>query len=350
MLAAVLHGKEDVRIERVPIPDVGPGEVRIKIAAALTCGTDVKVFRRGYHAHMLRPPVRFGHELAGVIDEVGEGVMHWQRGQRVVAANSAPCGDCFYCLRRRPELCEDLLFMNGAYSEYITVPARIVQKNLLAIPDSLPFEEAAMTEPLACVVYGMEDVPVQAGENVIVLGVGPIGLMFVRLCHLAGANVMAAGRRSERLELARKLGAREVFDERETSNLPDVLKSRTEGGRGADVVIECVGRPETWEQAIGLARKAGRVSLFGGCPADTAIRVDTHRVHYDELTLKGTFHHTPQTVRKALALIGSGQIPARDFIQRRATLTDLPGILAELASGIGGVKTAIFPPDLSHQS
>jgi L-iditol 2-dehydrogenase len=343
MLAAVLYGKEDVRVERQPVPPVGPGEVRIRIAAALTCGTDVKVYRRGYHAHMLRPPVRFGHELAGTIDAVGAGVTRWRAGQRVVAANSAPCGGCFYCGRNRPELCEELLFMNGAYAEYITVPARIVEKNLLEIPDSLPIEQAAMTEPLACVVYGLQDAPVSQGETVIVLGLGPIGLMFVRLCCLAGARVLAAGRRQDRLELAAHLGAAEVFDERAVPNLADELKSCTEGGRGADMVIECVGRPEAWELAISLARKAGRVSLFGGCPADSSIQLSTHRIHYDEITLKGTFHHTPQTVRRALELIATGQVPAGEFIQRRAPLTDLPVLLAELAAGGGAVKTAVIP-------
>ena len=314
MLAAVLYGKEDVRVERTPRPAPGPGEVRVRIKAALTCGTDVKVFRRGYHAHMLRPPVRFGHELAGVIDAVGPGVERWRVGQRVAAANSAPCGTCFYCRKVRPELCEDLLFMNGAYAEYITVPARITAQNLLEIPAGLSFEEAAMMEPLACVVYGLQDAPAAASETVIVLGLGPIGLMFVRLCHLAGARVLAAGRRRDRLELASRLGAEEVFDERAVPGLAAELMARTEGGRGADMVIECVGRPEAWELAISLARKAGRVSLFGGCPAGAA------------------------------RLTGSkseGQVPAREFIQRRAPLTALPSILAELAAGGGAVKTAI---------
>lgn len=341
MLAAVLYGKEDVRIETAEVPKLQPGEVLVRVGAALTCGTDVKVFRRGYHAHMLRPPVRFGHELAGTIVALGEGVTDWQPGQRVVAANSAPCGDCFYCARRRPELCEDLLFMNGAYAEYIAVPARIVRKNLLALPGTLSFEEAAMTEPLACVVYGMEDMPVSAGETVIVLGLGPIGLMFVRLCALAGAHVIAAGRRDSRLALAASLGAHTLVD---VDAVPDpiaALKALTEGGRGADAVIECVGRPEAWESAVALARKAGRVSLFGGCPANTSIQVDTHRIHYDELTLRGTFHHTPATVRRALALIADGSVPARDFIQREAALAELPAILAELAAGRGAVKTCI---------
>ncbi|MCW3052744.1 MAG: Threonine dehydrogenase and related Zn-dependent dehydrogenase [Chthonomonadales bacterium] len=344
MTAAVLYGREEVRIERIPVPDVGHGEVRVRIGAALTCGTDVKVFRRGYHARMIRPPAVFGHEFAGTIDSVGVGVTRWQIGQRVVAANSAPCGDCYYCRRAAPELCEDLLFLNGAYAEAVTVPARIVAKNLYEIPDSLSFAEAALTEPLACVVRGMAAVPVRAGETVAVLGLGPIGLLFVRLCVLAGARVLAAGRRSERLALAAELGAAEVFDIAATPDILPALRSRTEGERGPDKVIEAVGHPEAWEQAISLVRKAGTVSLFGGCPAETFVRLDTHRVHYDELTLVGAFHHTPDTFRQALDLIACDDVPARAFLQQTALLTALPSVLTSLLDGSNGaVKTVIQP-------
>ncbi len=342
MRAAVLYGREDVRIEQIPVPSVGPGEVRVRIQAALTCGTDVKVFRRGYHAKMIRPPAVFGHEFAGVIDAVGAGAENWQVGQRVVAANSAPCGACFYCLRHKEGLCEELLFLNGAYAEAITVPRRIVEKNLLRIPDGVPFPHAALTEPLACVVTGMEAVPITAGETVILLGAGPIGLMFVRLCHLAGARVLVAGWGVERLALASRLGASEVFDIRDHDDIVRTLQQRTEGGRGADKVIEAVGRPEAWEMAIALARKAGTVSLFGGCPADTSIEVDTHRIHYDEVSLVGTFHHTPATIRKALALLASGDVPAEAFIAAHASLKDLPHVLASLADGSNrAIKTSI---------
>jgi L-iditol 2-dehydrogenase len=344
MTAAVLYGREDVRIERVPLPAVGAGEVRVRIGAALTCGTDVKVFRRGYHARMIRPPAVFGHEFAGTIDAIGAGVTGWQIGQRVVAANSAPCGDCYYCRRAAPELCEDLLFLNGAYAEAVTVPDRIVAKNLYRIPDSLSFAEAALTEPLACVVRGMAAVPVRPGETVAVLGLGPIGLLFVRLCVLAGARVLAAGRRAERLALAAELGAEEVFDIAATPDILPLLRSRTEGERGPDKVIEAVGRPEAWVQAIALVRKAGTVSLFGGCAAETFVRLDTHRIHYDELTLVGAFHHTPDTFRQALDLIAQGAVPARAFLQQTAPLTALPTVLTSLLDGSNGaVKTVIRP-------
>jgi L-iditol 2-dehydrogenase len=329
MTAAVLYGREDVRVEQIPIPDVGSGEVRIRIGAALTCGTDLKVYRRGYHARMLRPPTTFGHEFAGTIDAVGDGVAGWSVGQRVVAANSAPDDECFFCYRGRPELCEDLLFVNGAYAEYLTLPERIVKKNLLAIPDGLPFEVAALTEPLACVVRGVEETGMQAGDTVAVIGVGPIGLMFVRLYHLAGATVIAVGRGRERLEVAKRLGANEIFSLEDHSNIVQSVRNRANGGRGADVVIECVGRPEVWEQAIAMARKAGTVNLFGGCPSGTSIQLDTARIHYDEVTIKGTFHHSPSTVREALRLLGSGDIPASEFLQDRAKLEDLPAVRPE---------------------
>ena len=335
MQAVILHGKEDARLETVSLPEVNSGEVRVRIETALTCGTDVKVFRRGYHAMMLRPPIRFGHEFAGTIEAVGEGVTDWSIGQRVVAANSAPCGECYYCRKKLFELCEDLLFLNGAYAEAITVPARIVQKNLYVVPDELPLASAAFSEPLACVVRGMDEVPIEPGETVIVLGAGPIGLLFVRLCALAGANVILVGRRQSRLALGAELGASETFDEREISEneLVPLLKSRTEGGRGADKVIEAVGQPAAWETAVALGRKAAVISLFGGCASGTTLTVDTHRIHYEELTLKGTFHHTPTTFRRALELIATGAVPAEKFISAHAPLADLPALLAELAHG-----------------
>ncbi len=345
MTAAILYGKEDVRIEQAPVPDVGRGEIRVRIRAALTCGTDVKVFRRGYHARMITPPALFGHEFAGEIESVGEGVAGWQAGDRVVAANSAPCGECFYCRKGRPELCEDLLFVNGAYAEYITLPERLVRVNLLRMPEHVSFEEAALVEPLACVVRGMEETGVRAGDTVAVVGLGPIGLLFVRLCKLAGARVIAAGRGAPRMEVARHMGADRLLSSDQETDIVAAVRRETEGGRGADAVIECVGRPEVWEWAVAMARKAGIVNLFGGCPADTRITVDTSRIHYDELTLKGAFHHTPAAVREALRLIAEGAIRPSDLIQERAPLSDLPDVLRFLASGNATPKVAIYPTD-----
>src|SRR6266498_1950650 len=194
MKAAVLYGKEDVRIEEVAPATLKSGEVRIRIEAALTCGTDLKVFKRGYHAKMIVPPAVFGHELAGVIAEVSGAECQvsgeeWRVGDRVVVANSAPCGECFHCKVGQENLCEDLLFLNGAYAESIVVPARIVQKNLLRLKPETAFRDAALVEPLACVVQGIEDTRLARGQHVLVLGAGPIGLMFVALVKIAGCHV-----------------------------------------------------------------------------------------------------------------------------------------------------------------
>ncbi|MCC6728032.1 MAG: zinc-binding dehydrogenase [Chthonomonadales bacterium] len=343
MFAAVLYGREDVRVEAVPVPAVGPGEVRVRIGAALTCGTDLKVFRRGYHARMIVPPAVFGHEFAGEIDAVGPGVRHWAPGMRVVAANSAACDACFYCHKGHPELCEDLVFVNGAYAEYITLPAQLVRRNLLSLPPHLSFEQAAMTEPLACVVRGMDETPVQPGDTVVVLGAGQIGLLFVRLCRLAGARVICVGRRPARLSLAREMGAEVTLSAEPGVDVVEEARAHTPRRRGPDVVVECVGQRETWEQAIAMPRKAGTVNLFGGCPRDTFVQIDTSRVHYDEITLRGTFHHTPDTVRRALRLIVDGDVPASALIQQHADLHELPSVLRSLMNGNCAVKVAISP-------
>ncbi|HET8823504.1 MAG TPA: alcohol dehydrogenase catalytic domain-containing protein, partial [Terriglobales bacterium] len=209
MTAAVLYGKEDVKIERVPIPRVEAGELLVKVQVALTCGTDLKVYQRGYHARMIVPPALFGHELAGTIEEAGPGVRGFKKGMRVVALNSAPCQTCFYCSRHQENLCEDLLFNNGAYAEYIRIPRRIVDLNTLVIPPHVSFEDAAMVEPLACVLRGLHETGVEIGDTVAVIGGGPIGLMFVHVAQATGCNVISVVKREGQISAARKMGAQE---------------------------------------------------------------------------------------------------------------------------------------------
>ncbi|HPU55091.1 MAG TPA: zinc-binding dehydrogenase [Verrucomicrobiota bacterium] len=338
MKAAVLYGKEDVRVEDVVPGELRPGEVRIRIEAALTCGTDLKVFRRGYHARMIVPPAVFGHELAGTICEVRD-AGDWREGDRVVAANSAPCGRCFHCTAGQENLCDDLLFLNGAYAESIVVPARIVEKNLLRLKPDTAFVDAALTEPLACVVQGIEDLQLRSGERVLVLGAGPIGLMFVSLAKHLGCEVTVAGRRAGRLEAARRLGAARVIDVGDGQDLP--ARIRRECDATFDVVIEAVGKPEVWEAAVQLVRKGGRVNFFGGCPSGTTITLDTMLIHYSNLTLLASFHHTPRTIRRALEYIESGVIRARDFVDGECSLSDLPSLLKSMTEGNRMVKTLV---------
>ena len=327
----MLHGKEDLRIERVPVPEVGPRDILVKVWAALTCGTDLKVYKRGYHARMIVPPAVFGHELAGTIEEVHPSVSGWEAGDRVVAANSAPCGACFYCGNRQENLCDDLLFLNGAYAESIVIPARIVARNLLRLDDRTRFVDAALTEPFACVVQGVNDLALRGGERVLVMGSGPIGLLFVALCQHLGCDVTLIGRGENRLAAASRLGAKTLV-------ASDTLKPE---GRTFDVVIEAVGKPETWEEATRWVRKGGVVNFFGGCPSGTYARLDTGLVHYSSLKLLASFHHTPSSIRQALQYIEQGVISARDFVDGECPLSELPSLFKSMAHGNRAVKTRI---------
>lgn len=343
MKAAVLHGKEDVRLEEVPVPQPGPGEVLIKVHSALTCGTDLKVFRNGSHAKMLKPPALFGHEYAGVVEKAGPGAERWKPGTRVVGANSAPCGSCLFCRKGRPNLCSDLLYVNGAYAEYLKVPARITEKNLLEIPQGLPFQAAALTEPLACVVRGMQIAQPQRGESVTVLGTGPVGLLFIQLLAGAGARVTAVGKGAKRLAAARACGAQAVIDLAGAGDPAALAQEQTPEGLGPDLVVEAVGRPAAWSQAITLARPGGRVLLFGGCPSGAEVPLDTRRMHYDELTLLSAFHHTPEAIRESLGLLTRGAVRADLLVTGQAPLDDLPAILRRMLTEQDGVKTEILP-------
>ena len=337
--AAILHGKENIQIEDVTPSALKPGEARIRIEAALTCGTDLKVFKRGYHAKMIVPPAVFGHELAGVITELHIPNSEFQIGDRVVPANSAPCGNCFHCGVGQENICDDLQFLNGAYAESIVVPARIVQKNLLKLKPETDFADAALTEPLACVVQGVDDTKLRAGQHVLVIGAGPIGLMFVALAKNVGCDVTVAGRRAARLEAAQRLGASQTIDIGDGRNLPAKIRAATK--THFDAVIEAVGRPETWEASVHLVRKGGTVNFFGGCPAGTSVTLDTTFIHYSDLTLLASFHHTPRAFRRALEFIEAGVVHAGDFVDGECPLTQLPELFQKMAAGNHAIKTLI---------
>jgi L-iditol 2-dehydrogenase len=344
MQAAILYGKEDVRLESVPVPKIGYGELLVRVRTALTCGTDVKVFQRGYHAKMIRPPALFGHEMAGDVVAVGEGTGHFRIGQRIVAANSAPCDHCFFCQHGQQNLCQDLLFNNGAYAEFIRLPARIVQKNTYVIPESIQYRDAALVEPLACAVRGLDESNVHPGDTVAIMGLGPIGLMFIRLAKYAyGARVIAIARRMEQVDRAMLLGADQGILLGDRAVLVNELKARTEG-RGADVVIEAIGQPESWELAVQLARKGGTVNFFGGCPSGTKVGLDTGLLHYAEITCKASFHHTPAHIRRALEFLAQGKVNASFLVNHEEPLSQLPQVLYDMAHRRNGqIKTAIIP-------
>lgn len=342
MKAILFYAPGDIRFEEIDRPRAVPGEVVVDVKTALTCGTDLKTYKRGHPVMIQKAPTVFGHELAGVISEVGEGVKEFSVGQRVVAANSAPCNHCFYCRRGHHNLCENIEFLNGAYAEYVAIPARIVEQNLLPIPNRVTFRQAALVEPLACTINGIERSKIRLGDIVCIIGQGPIGLMLTRLAKLKGAKVIVVDRVPFRLEKARQSGADELVDASAVSDPVETVRGLTPLGLGADVVIEAVGLPETWEQAIAMTRRGGLANLFGGPRAGTAITVGTHRIHYDEVDIVGVFHHTPRYIRAAMSLIANRQIDADALITHEMPLERLEEALQMVANG-DALKIAIVP-------
>ena len=318
MKAVRYYAPNDIRYEETKIPKLKEGEILVKVEAALTCGTDVKTFRRGHPVLIKKTPSGFGHEFSGVVAKVDEAVSNVKVGDRVVCANSAPCGECFYCRRGEYELCENLNLLNGAYAQYIVVPRRIVEKNTLIIPKQLTFAQAAFAEPLSNVVHGIAKTPIKKGDVVGVMGIGPIGLMFALLAKLKGAKVIAMGRNPLKLKLAKEFARADVvIDITKFKDPTEIILSHTTENRGLDVAIECVGLPQMWEKMFSLVRKGGYVHFFGGCASGSSVNLDTRRLHYDEVKIISSFHHTPKYFREALNLIANGEIEVDKLITKR---------------------------------
>jgi L-iditol 2-dehydrogenase len=342
MKAAMLYGIKDLRVEDVETPTVGAGEVLVKVKAATTCGTDLKIFQRGYIERVIKLPTVFGHEWAGDVVEVGEGLEWPKKGMRVRAGNSAPCLRCFMCQKGKYNLCENMIWLWGAYAEYIKVPAHMVRVNMQEIPPQVSYEEAAITEPLACVLHGLEEVGAELGDSVTVIGAGPIGLLHLLTAKKMGVRkVIVVDLVEERLDYARKLGASEIINAAK-EDVEERVRQLT-GGHGSDIVIEAIGRPETWEQALKLVRKGGKVLEFGGCPPGTEIRVNTELLHYGEVTLMGTFHATPLHFRKALNLIASKTVDVAPLVTRKIPLEKIREAFEILTTSKSEIKIAIQP-------
>ncbi len=341
MRAVVFHGPGDLREEEVPWPAPGAGEVVVKIVAALTCGTDVKTLRRGHPVMIPRAPTVFGHELAGVVTAVGAGVRHLREGDRVVAANSAPCGECRPCLGGRPNLCEDLLFVNGAYGEAIALPSRLVARNVVKHRPSLPPARAAFAEPLACALLGIERGRVEDGQTVVIFGHGPLGCLLAMVAAARKARVIVVGKAGFRLDRVAALKIAECVDATASPDLVADLRVMS-GGRGADVTIDATGRPEVWAQAMDAAGRGGTVVFFSGCAPGTTVALDTRRVHYEGLTLVGAFHHTPETIRRAVELLDSGAVNPEGLLTHRMGLAGVRKALELMARG-EALKVLIEP-------
>lgn len=342
MKAAVLYGVHDLRVEDIAVPTVTEGEVLVKVGAATTCGTDVKIYQRGYVNRVITPPTVFGHEWAGTVVEVGSGVSWLREGMRIRAGNSGPCLRCPRCGRGTYNLCDEMTWLWGAYAEYIKVPAPIVRVNVQEVPAHLSDAEAALTEPLACCLHGIERCAIAVGDTAVILGDGPIGLFHLQLARLKGCDpVIVCGLIDDRLKIARQLGATHTINAPIDETVQEVI--RLTDGRGADVVIEAVGLPATWEEALRLVGKGGTVLEFGGCPPGTEIQVNAERLHYDEVHLLGAFHANPADFRKALRLIASGAIHVRPLLTREMPLHQIREAFHVLTTSREALKIAIRP-------
>jgi len=339
---AYLLGPGRVEVRSVPVPGPGPGELLLRVGAATTCGTDLKVFRAGGHPRMLQVPCPFGHEMAGTVAAVGAGVRGFAVGDRVVVVNSASCGGCDACAAGRDNLCPELDYVNGAFGEHLLVPPRFVARSTYRLPEHLADEVAALTEPLACVLHGLDIAGLPIGSDVIVLGCGPIGLMFVAALAAAGHRVLAADLRPGRLAVAATLGAADAVALEGHGDATAVLRDRTPRGDGATGVVEATGSPAAWTTALEAVRPGGTVLLFGGCPPGTTVPLDTHRLHYSELTVKGAYHHRPATVRRALAMLAAGRPDLHPLLSAEMPLERLPDALAAMAGG-DALKVVIRP-------
>jgi L-iditol 2-dehydrogenase len=322
-------------------PAPGPGEVVIRVRAALTCGTDLKAFVRGHPKWPM--PTRFGHEAAGEIYSIGEDVAGFSPGDAVMFAPTAPCETCFWCIRGQENLCDSLMreMVLGAYAEYVKLPERVVRTNLFLKPPRLSYAEAALLEPLACVVFGLSAVGLRADDRVVILGAGAIALLHVAVLRERGVrDITVVARSPARAAVATTVGAARVV-QADATRVETVICDMT-SGMGADVVVECTGRPEVWEAAPRLARRGGQVVLFGGCAAGSTVSFDTAMLHYDQVRVTSPFHFTPRAVREAAELLRRQMLPLRPLLTDSLPLPRVEEALRRLERG-EGIKYVIEP-------
>jgi L-iditol 2-dehydrogenase len=342
---ARLYAPGDLRVEDAPVPEAGPGDFVIRVHTCSTCGTDAKIFRFGHH-HISLPRV-LGHEVAGEITAVGPGVGDWSEGDRVQIIAAIPDGVCYFCRRGQHTVCEDLESIgyqyDGGFAEFMRVPAKVLSVDgVNRVPEHIPFEQASLTEPLACVLNGQELARVGDGDVVVILGAGPIGCLHVRLARARGAKtVVLVDVNQARLDLAARAGPDAVIDSTKDDPI-DAVRKMTDG-RGADVAITATGVGVAQEQALEMTAPRGRVSLFGGLPRDdSTIRFDSNLVHYGELSVFGAYGSAPRHNREALALIADGKVRVDDLITHRMPLADVNRAIETVMSG-EGLKVVIEP-------
>ena len=325
MLAAVYHGPDDLRLEQVPLPAIGPGEALLRVTSACICGTDMRILHGGhrkYPAGTVRIP---GHEVVGEIARVGSEVVGLTVGQRVFVAPNMGCGHCRQCVSGNNNLCADYqavgITLDGGFAEYMRIPAAaIAQGNLMPIADGVDPAVAALTEPFACVLRGQDAVDIGPGDVVVVVGVGPIGAMHILLARLRGAGrIIASDMNCDRLAMASGFGADRVVDP-DHEDLAEVVAAESQG-QGADVVIVAAPAHAAQEAALRVAGLGGRINFFGGLPKDRpTIAFDSNLVHYKELRVTGTTACSTSDCWRAAAIVNSGRVDLARLVQARYPL------------------------------
>ena len=338
MRALILYGPSDLRLEDVPDPRPEAGEIILRVKAALTCATDAKMMRRGSHPALGPLPALFGHEAAGTVAVVGAGVTGLQVGDRVAVANSAPCEACQPCRRGRPGLCEDLIYLTGAYAQFMRVPERITRRNVLPVAVTTPMAHAALVEPVACAVRAVERSVASEGDTAIVLGAGLQGAVITALLARRGCAVVTCDPHAERRGRARAFGASEVLDAPRDDDALAAVRAATPRGRGGAIVFACAGSVSAWHTAVEVAAPGGEVNLHAGLGADAVFLPSVAGLHYREITLQASYHHSPAALREAMALIETDALPFAQLLGPAIGLGDVAEALAR-----GGEKQPVVP-------
>jgi len=327
MKAAMYYGAGQTKFEEVPVPVPGPGEILMKNVSALTCGTDLKTYRRGYRTDKPGAGRIFGHESAGIVYEMGPGVTKFKIGDRIAPLPSAPCNKCYWCRRGQPSLCESRVGASGGWAQYRLLPAPIVEQLTFLIPESISFRHAAIVEPLSCAVHSIDESGITLMDMVAINGVGPLGLMQVRTAKLRGGYVIACDKSPFRLEAAKKLGADVVINIDEVEDQVQAVRDCTPFSRGVDIAIDCTGLPEVWEMNVRMVRKGGTVMEFGGCKGGSTVTFNCDLLHYSQLTIKGLFATTPRIAEESFDMICRGEIPEDIFIAKTFPLAQFQDAL-----------------------
>ena len=344
MKAAVLEDIERLAVREMPQPEPGEGEVRVRVKACAICGTDLRIYHYGHHR--IRLPQVLGHEVAGIIDQVGAGVAGYTPGAPVTITPRIACGHCYYCRRGQYNYCQSGRSFGyqlpGGYAEYMIVPREGVSLGaLVPIGGGLSFDEAALTEPLACCLRAQRTSGVGSGAVVAVIGGGPVGMLHCRLARARGASVILIEREPERLKMVSTAAIDKMVDPQRSAPRQEVQAFSE--GRGADVVIVACSSAEAQVEALSLAGRGGRVNFFGGLPPGRSlITLDSNLIHYDEIQVQGSHGSTPEENREAAALLASGQLEVKDLITHSFPLEAIDEAF-RFAESRQGMKVVIHP-------